>query len=1011
MGPILEIHLLGTFRLIHNNAPVTALNAPRLQKLLAYLLLNRRAPQTRQHLAFLFWPDSTEKQAYTNLRKAILALRRALPDADDCLHINKQTVGWRQEFPCTLDVAEFENALAEAAQSSLPAQKCDQLEQAVAGCRGDLLPGFYDDWLLEARERLRQQYEGALGALIELLEGARDYAAAIQYAQTLLRHDPLHETAYRRLMRLYALSGNRAAALRTYHTCVTTLQRELGAPPGAATRELHDQLVKVDTSSQPAVNAPAVLPLVGRQQEWQALQSLWRDAAKGQPSFTLISGEAGIGKTRLAEELATWADRQGITTVGVRCFPAEGELPYAPIVEWLRAVPIQQRFTDVDDTWLGEVARLLPELQIQRPDLPPPTPIAEGWQRHHLFTALAHVVLDGNQPCLLLLNDAQWADQETLEWVSFLFRFAPQGRFLILATIRSEEVTSQHRFTAFKRQWQQMGYLVELPLSPLTPAETTALAQNVANTQLTAQQASQLHRQTEGNPLFIVETLRSTSPSLMPPKIQSVIETRLTQLSPPTRRLLDVAAVMGRSFEFELWRQTGDVDEETAINALDELWQRRIIREQGEAYDFSHSKIREIAYAALGEAKRRSFHSRVAQLLEASLSNDDQETIALLAHHYANANKAEKAAHFLTRAGDNAFDLHAFDVAIGFYNSALNVLTETGDYEAASRTLMKIGLGHHAAFQFQAAQTAYSKGFELRQKGMAQPTNDLPPLPSKRLRLTARKPLSFDPARGHDFGSVNIINQLFSGLVELSADNNILPAVAYSWALLDGGRKYIFHLRQDAVWSDGAPVTAQDFLCAWQRTLDPGRPSPAADLLCDIKGVAAFRNSQRSDPSLLGLFVPDARTLVIELEKPTPYFISLLAKTYTCPIPKHIVEVYGERWAEPANLVTNGPFQLASVDDHSMRIIRFASYFGEPSGNVKNVELIWETDWREKLRLYETDQIDILSLWDLPPHEMKRVRQNKANDYLTGPWLQNTFISLNARRPPFDDVRVRRARI
>jgi len=646
--------------------------------LLAHLLLNRHPSLTRQHLAFLFWPDSTEKQAYTNLRKAILALRRALPDADDCLHINKQTIGWRQELSCTLDVTEFEDALTEAAQSSLADQKRDWLERAVTGYRGDLLPGFYDDWLVETRERLRQQYAGALVALIELLEDARDYTAAIQYAQTLLRHDPLHETAYRRLMRLHALSGNRAAALRTYHTCVTILQRELGVPPGAAMRELHDQLVKSDDTSsqpvQPVIIAPAVLPLVGRQQEWRKLQLLWRAATKGRPSFVLINGEAGIGKTRLAEELLTWADRQGMTTVGARCFLAEGELPYAPIVEWLRAVPLQKRFTDVDDTWLREAARLLPELQIQRPDLPPPTPVTEGWQRHHLFTALAHVVLGGNQPCLLLLDDAQWADRETLEWVSFLFRFAPQGRFLILVTIRSEEVMSQHRFTAFKRQWQQMGYLVELPLSPLTLAETATLAENITNTKLAIQQTSQLHRQTEGNPLFIVETLRSASPSLTSPKIQAVIESRLAQLSPSSRRLLDVAAVMGRSFEFELWRLAGNVDEETAINALDELWQRCIIREQGDGYDFCHPLVREITHQALSVSRRRHLHLKVAAALETVFAHNLATVSGELAVHYKAGRKTAKAAAYFVRAFETAQTMYATHEALAYAAQGIELL-------------------------------------------------------------------------------------------------------------------------------------------------------------------------------------------------------------------------------------------------------------------------------------------------------------------------------------------------
>jgi DNA-binding SARP family transcriptional activator len=254
--PVLHIQLLGSFRLSADHTPVPALASPRLQALLAYLLLHRAAPHARAHLAFQLWPDTTEPQAHANLRTLLHRLRQALPHADHFLHADAQAVQWRADAPATLDVAAFERALAEAQEAE---QHSDQptlrhaLVHAVEGYRGDLLPGWYDDWVLVERERLLQRFLTALEQLILLLEQAGEYAAAIGYAQQLLRHDLLHEAAYQHLMRLHALSGNRASALRVYHTCVTVLERELGVAPGPATSAIYAQLLRGNLLAAPPV--------------------------------------------------------------------------------------------------------------------------------------------------------------------------------------------------------------------------------------------------------------------------------------------------------------------------------------------------------------------------------------------------------------------------------------------------------------------------------------------------------------------------------------------------------------------------------------------------------------------------------------------------------------------------------------------------------------------------------------------------------------------------------------
>lgn len=693
--PVLQIELFDRFSMRYGDKPIAAIHAMRLQSLLAYLLFHCRQGRRREELAYLFWPDSTEPQARTNLRLALYNLRRALPDAERFLDTATQTLQWRPDAPFTLDVDRFEQALGRAKQEKTRGGTAlELLEAAVRLYRGDLLPGCYDEWIEPERERLRLACKEALEELIGHLEATRDYNAALRHTRKLLELEPLNETSHRTAIRLHALSGNRAGALHSYHKCASLLRSELGAEPSLATREIYERLLGEEARPPARRSTTAAAPLVGRQGEWEKLLGAWRITEKGKAQLIAISGEAGIGKTRLAEELVTWAEQQGVTAVRTRSYAAEGRLAFAPLREVLHADRLKAAYLNLEPAWLAELSPFLPELLTQRPELLKPESLGEGWQRRRLFEALARATLSAPPPLLLLFDDLQWCDPDTLEWLHYLLRFDPFARLLIVGTIRSEEESDNPALCKLLLELQNRECLTSIELGPLDADETALLLAHITGDRLDEAGTAQLFTETEGHPLFVVEMGHAglldtegaerwqanvadpATPTLtpirrsLPPKVWAVIAARLAQLSPGARDLVGLAATAGRDFSFDMLRQAGDLDEKHLVRSLDELWQRRIIREQSlNTYDFTHDRIRELAYEQVSPIRKRLLHRRVAQALESLHAPELSSVSAPLAAHYEQAGQTAKA--------------------VGYYQQAAAGTTQVSGYEEASRLLKR----------------------------------------------------------------------------------------------------------------------------------------------------------------------------------------------------------------------------------------------------------------------------------------------------------------------------------
>ncbi len=296
----LRVRLLGGFVITYDDQVVTSVNTARLQSLLAYLVLHRDTPQSRQHVAFALWPDSTEEQARTNLRKILSQLRQAWPAIEGFVNTEGQTLQCPASLLWSSDVAEFEEAVASGG-----------FERAVALYSGDLLPDCYDEWIRPKREHLSQLFVGAAEKAIAALENRREYRAAIAQAQRLLQYDPLSEATYCTLMRLHSLNGDRSSVLRTYQSCEQTLKREFGFGPSPETIEFYERLSNSKAFAplerghsmvQPLKMPLPFAPLIGREAEFDAVLKLMSHA---ETRLVTLTGPGGVGKTSLARKVAS----------------------------------------------------------------------------------------------------------------------------------------------------------------------------------------------------------------------------------------------------------------------------------------------------------------------------------------------------------------------------------------------------------------------------------------------------------------------------------------------------------------------------------------------------------------------------------------------------------------------------------------------------------------------------------------------------------------------------------
>ena len=700
-----SLRLLGGFQARLEPGLPLRLPTRKAQALLAYLALRPDPAHHRDSLAALLWPDRANEQARASLRHALYELRRAFVASPAVLLTEGDTVTVDADL-IDLDVAAFTRLLGEDTPEALG--------QAATLYRGDLLAGLslteepWEAWLREERARLRELAGDGLARLLAHQRRAGQLEAAIRTASQLLALDPLQEPVHRTLMRLHAGLGQRGAALRQYQHCVSALRSELGVEPEEETRQLYQEILQQRTGAERRARVPKVpetrpaeTPLIGRDAETAQLRDAL-DRASGEGGGLLaILGEAGMGKSRLIEELIAHAKRRDARVLLGRAYESDQILLFGPVVDALRTGRVGQDPEVLDQlgpAWRAELARLLPE--IAAPGAPP-LPARVDYRR--LFEMIAQVIahVAARDTLLFVLEDLHWADELTLRLLAFLARRVPTERVLLVVTAREEELPDAALLRHTLEDLGRAGVLASLGLGPLSRRDTVALVARLTPPGAAARSerlGERVWAVSEGNPLVAVEMMREIQERApaegltLPRRVREVMGRRLERLADRTRSLLTVAAVIGREFDFELLRHACELDDETAAQGVEELVRRRVLTGVGERLGFTHERLREVAYAGLQSWRRPRLHRRIAETIEALHADRLPDFWEALADHWERGEVWARAAHYHLSVAERAKRCYAYATSEVSCRQAAETAARSPDGGAAqARSLELLG--------------------------------------------------------------------------------------------------------------------------------------------------------------------------------------------------------------------------------------------------------------------------------------------------------------------------------
>lgn len=712
--PPLHIALLGQYTLSVGDRPLPPLPTEKSRALFAYLVLHPQ-PHARAHIAGLFWPDLPEKTARRRLTQELWRIGSELEKAGvaDLILATGSTVSLRAEVPMDCDVLRLQEVLARLRDPDR--QGWPRLAELTDLYGGELLPGFYDDWLLVARERIFHAYASGLETLLSRQKQLGRWDEASQVVNALRQHDPLAEEWVAEAMQIALILNRPEQGMRHFEAYETRLRTEMACAPGPDLVALSQRLTAQDRlrplQQAAAFTDPAYQPpLIGREGERALLLEMLVQIQTGRGEIALVEGEAGVGKSRLLDILGADARWRGLLVGRGASQEIQFNQPYHPLIQaigdLLSPLRVQQlqMLTDhsgrLDPIWLAVAARVLPILAQWLPDLPSPPPLDPEPERIRLLEALTRLLLAIGQlsPTLLVLDDLQWADSATLSALLYLSRRVAESPLLVILAYRGEEARTNPAVWVSLAEIDRGARPQRLTLEGISAQETAELVRKILALARPAPLFErQIYTQTQGNPFFVLETLRTLyqegnlTPSAeggwqtpwddqtvdyreasISPQVEAMIERRLTHLLPEEHQLLEAAAVLGSTFDLSLLTTLFSGMPRQALAAASTLVQRRFLQETATAYRFEHDQIRQTVYSRLNELTRRALHRRAGE----TLARLQPDAFALLAHHFECAGAKGRAFTYHRRAGDAAQATGSYLLARRHYERVVDWLDE-----------------------------------------------------------------------------------------------------------------------------------------------------------------------------------------------------------------------------------------------------------------------------------------------------------------------------------------------
>lgn len=736
----MDFRILGPLE-VQDGTELLSLGGAKQRALLAILLLHANEVVSAERLLEDLWGERQPASGAKALHVYISQLRKLI--GEDRVLTRAPGYALRLD-PDELDMTRF-LSLRERAETAEPDEARAVLREALSLWRGAPLADVaYETFAQSEIARLEEMRTAAVEQRIDLDLALGRHAEVVGELESLVRENPLRERLRAQLLLALYRSGRQAEALTAYQEARRTLVDELGIDPGKSLRELQQAILRQDPSLELATEPPGDPQrgvFVGREAELAALVGGLDEAFAGHGRLFLLVGEPGIGKSRLADELIGRARDRGARILVGRCWEAGGAPAYWPWVQSLRAYIRESDSTPLRKQ-LGagapEVAQIVPELRQRFTDLPErPSPESEG-ARFRLFDAAAEFLRNASaeRPIVLVLDDLHAADAPSLLLLQYVAQGLGSTRILVLGACRDVDPLPGETLTATLGALAREPVTRRLSLSGLSEADVDEYVKQAAAEIASPELVVALHEETEGHPLFVVETVRllalergrsgvRSSTLSMPESVRDVISRRLAHLSDECNRMLVLASVLGREFRLAALARFAELSDENVLDVLDEAMAARVLVDAPGApgrLRFAHVLIRDAVYDGLTTAARIRLHRQAAHSLAALFGDGAGPHLAELAHHAMLGNDFDRGLGYAQRAGDRALALLAYEEAARQYESALNALSLAGtvDEELNCELLLSLGVAEDRAGNTPAAHKAFLDAAELaRRLGLA----------------------------------------------------------------------------------------------------------------------------------------------------------------------------------------------------------------------------------------------------------------------------------------------------